>query len=67
VSRRQKQFGKIISVPDLEKMEAEVKRTYYKGKPTRKYLRYLKMEDKFERSFMGMAMLLNKRVEKLKS
>lgn len=64
VSGLQKGFGKIISIPDLEKMEAEVKRTHYRGKPTRKYLRYLRMSDRFETSFGGMMMLLGRRNKK---
>ena len=61
-----KSFGKIISIPELEKMEAEVKRTHYRGKPTKKYLRYLRMEERFETSFFGMAMHLDRRFNKTK-
>jgi len=66
LSGRYKQFGRIISFPEIEKVRAEAKRTHYRGKYTRKYLRYLKMEEKSERSFMGMAMLLGNRADKLK-
>lgn len=62
----QKSFGKIISIPELEKMEAEVKRTHYKGKPTKKYLRYLRMMDRFETGFAGMVMFLDGKVNKIK-
>lgn len=41
-----KSLGQIISEPDLEEMRKEIKRETYKGKITRKYLRYLKKERK---------------------
>ncbi len=62
VSGRYKRFGRIISLPEIEKLRAEAKRTHYRGKYTRKYLRYLRMEDKSERSIMGMAMFLGNKV-----
>lgn len=34
--------GQVISEPELEKLYFSVKRKYYKGKRTRRYLRYLK-------------------------
>jgi hypothetical protein len=43
-----------VSIPDLEKAEADIKRRYYKGKPTRKYRRFLRLEQKFERSSLIM-------------
>lgn len=60
LSGRYKSLGRIISLPEIEKLRAEAKRTHYKGKYTKKYLRYLRMEDKSERSFMGMSMLFSK-------
>jgi len=38
--------GQVISIPELERLEKEVKRKYYAGKMTRKYKRYLKKEEK---------------------
>jgi hypothetical protein len=43
-----------VSAPDLDDQLAKVKRTHYRGKPTRNYKKYLKMEDKFERGLMGI-------------
>ncbi len=50
-----------ISVVDIEKAEKEVKRMYYKGKPTRKYKRYLRLNEKFEMGWITMASRLDKR------
>jgi hypothetical protein len=47
--------GQVISIPDLEKMESEVKRKYYRGKTTRKYRRFLKKEWKSMRQLQIMA------------
>lgn len=46
VSGRQKAFGRIISIPELESIKNEVKRPYYNGNMTRKYKRYLRIEKK---------------------
>lgn len=35
-----------VTEPDVEKAYDEVKREYYNGKPTRKYMRYLRLRDK---------------------
>lgn len=59
-----KQFGKFVSLPDLERMESEIKRTHYKGKPTKRYLRYLKAEDRFYDSFYGIAISFEKKLIK---
>lgn len=61
-----KSFGSIVSIPDLEKAEADVKRYYYRGKPTKRYLRYLNMERKFHVGYTGMVMALSQRYEKTK-
>lgn len=50
-----------VSIPDIEKAEKEVKRYYYKGKPTRKYRRVIRLNDKFETSFAMLALRLDKR------
>ena len=41
-----KAAGQTISIPELERLESEVKRKYYAGKITKKYERYLKKQDK---------------------
>lgn len=38
--------GQVISIPELERLESEVKRKHYAGKMTRRYKRYLKKEEK---------------------
>lgn len=45
----------MVCIPDVEKAESEVKRKYYNSKMTRKYKRYLKLEEKFENYFFRMA------------
>lgn len=60
-----KMFGS-ISAPDVDRAKEKVKRTYYKGKPTRKYLIYLKKEEKLENAFIGMAMSLDKSLARIK-
>lgn len=42
----EKKLGRIISIPELEQMEKETKRTHYRGKTTRKYLRFLRAQKK---------------------
>lgn len=49
-----------VSIPDIEKAEQEVKRYYYKGRPTRKYRRVIRLNDKFETSFAMLAARLDK-------
>jgi len=49
-----------ISIPDIERAEKEVKRYYYKGKPTRKYKRVMRLNDKFEGGLWGMMIRLKK-------
>jgi len=50
-----KRYRGMVCIPDVDKAEAEVKRMYYRGKPTKKYQRYLDMEDKFNYSFLKIA------------
>lgn len=52
--------GSSVSLPDIERAEKEVKRYYYNGKPTRKYRRLLKMEERFSRDIMKLGSLLGK-------
>ncbi|MFH1353826.1 MAG: hypothetical protein ABIH36_00905 [bacterium] len=53
--------GSSVCIPDIEKAELEVKRYYYGGKPTRKYRRVLKMDEKLNMSFILMAARFDKR------
>ena len=39
--------GSSVCLPDIDKLEAEIKTYYYAGKPTRKYKRLTKIKDKF--------------------
>lgn len=54
-----------VSIPDLEKAEKEIKRYYYSGKPTRKYKRYMRLNDKFEMGWIMMAAHLDKRFARI--
>jgi hypothetical protein len=47
-----------ISIPDLDELEAKISRRYYAGKPTRKYRKLMKMEARFENSFLTQALWL---------
>ena len=49
-----------VSVPDIERAEKEVKRYYYNGKPTRKYRRVMRLNEKFENGFFMMSARLRK-------
>ena len=53
-----------ICEPDVEKAYQLVKREYYRGKPTRKYKRYLRMNEKMDMSWLMMAARLDKRFGK---
>lgn len=56
-----KMFGS-ITAPDVDKALEQVKTKYYKGKPTKKYARYLRMDEKFENSFiLGAYLLMGKK------
>lgn len=50
-----------VSIPDIERAEEEVKRYYYNGKPTRKYRRVIRLNERFESGFISMAARLDKR------
>jgi hypothetical protein len=39
--------GSSVCLPDIDKLEGEIKTYYYAGKPTRKHKRLTKMKDKF--------------------
>jgi hypothetical protein len=50
-----------VSAPDVDEAQNEIKRMYYRGKPTRKYRRYMRLNEKFEMGFIMMASRLDKR------
>ncbi len=66
VSGRQKAFGRIISFPEIDKARENVKREYYNGKPTKKYLRYLEKDRKAMASLAGSLRLLEGLTKKKK-
>jgi len=43
-----------VSIPDIERAEKEVKRWYYKGKPTRKHRRLIRLNERFESGLLLM-------------
>ncbi len=55
-----------VSIPDIERAEREVKRYYYKGKPTRKYRRLIRLNEKFEMGWGMMLANMDKRLGKRK-
>ncbi|MCX6753004.1 MAG: hypothetical protein NTW62_01495 [Candidatus Nomurabacteria bacterium] len=67
ISGLAKQFGRIVSFPEIEKIREKAKRTHYNGKLTKKYLRYLRIEEKSEDSFVGISMLLTEKVKRIKN
>jgi hypothetical protein len=56
-----------VSIPDLDRAEAEVKRYYYRGKPTRKYRKLLRLEEKFEIGISEMYLRLGKKLKLFKN
>ena len=58
--------GCSVTLPDIERAENEVKRYYYKGKPTRRYRRVIRMNEKLNQDFIMMAAHLDKRFADLK-
>ena len=54
-----------VSVPDIEKAEKEIKRYYYNGKPTRKYRRLIRLNEKFEMGLITMGARLDKRLARV--
>lgn len=57
--------GSSVTFPDIDKAEQEVKRYYYRGKPTRKYRRVIRLNEKLEWSFTLMAASVDKRFGRL--
>lgn len=52
--------GSSVTYPDIDKLEKEVKRYYYNGKPTRKYRRLMKMENKLNYDLFKLVGSLDK-------
>lgn len=57
--------GSSVCLPDIEKAEKEVKRFYYNGRPTRKYRRVIRLNQKLNQSFILMGMWADKRFRRL--
>jgi hypothetical protein len=53
-------YRSFVSEPDVEEAWKAVKRTHYRGKPTRKYKRYMRLNEQYERGFIEMASRLDK-------
>ena len=62
----QKPFGRIISIPELERLEAEAKRTHYRGKLTKRYARFLAKKRRSHLSLVGSLAHLEERIDKIK-
>lgn len=58
--RQSEKYKGFVSIPDIERAEAKVKRYYYKGKPTRKYRKVLKLNDQFEYGLVKAYARINK-------
>ncbi len=58
-------YRSFVSEPDVEEAWNAVKRTYYRGKPTRKYKRYLKLREQCDRGWIETACRLDKRLARL--
>lgn len=66
-SRNLSGYAKIfsnISCSDVDFLEEKVKRTHYRGRHTKSYLRYLRANKKLENAFVGMARIFDKKTEK---
>ena len=53
-----------VSIPDIDKAKDAIKRYYYRGKPTRKYKKFLKLDEKFAIGLTKMYMRLGKLYKK---
>ena len=60
-----RRFGSFVSIPGVEKAETDVKRRYYRGKPTRKFRRYLKMANRFENGIMALNAWVGGKLDKI--
>lgn len=57
----EKAAGRIISIPELEQAEKEVKKQYYAGKPTKKFKKYMLMRQKSAAKLMAAFGAIEKR------
>jgi len=53
----------LVSIPELDDAMRNIKRPYYKGKPTRKHLLYLKLKQKSDRDNLWLNSWLSKTSE----
>jgi hypothetical protein len=53
-----KRFRGIVSELEMERAYNKIQRFNYKGKPTKKYLRYLKLKDKYDQQWLDWADLI---------
>jgi hypothetical protein len=49
-----------VSEPDVEDAWKAVKRTHYRGKPTRKYRCYMRLNERYEKGWIEMMRILDK-------
>lgn len=61
VSGYGKTLGQIVSVPELDELKEKIKRRYYKGKETKRYMRYLKKEEKFYMQLLSFEKYLTRK------
>ena len=52
--------GCSVTCPDIDELREQIKRKYYKGKPTRKYIRLFKMEEKLNNHLIAVTSHLDK-------
>lgn len=55
--------GSSVSIPDIERLEKEIKRYYYRGKPARKYRQLMRMNYKLRRDLVLAAARFDKKFE----
>jgi len=58
-------YRSFVSYSDVEKAEKEVKRMYYRGKPTKKYKRYIRLSNQCDKDFIDMASRMDKSFARL--
>lgn len=54
-------YRSFVSNPDVEEAWKEVKQTHYRGKLTKKYKRYMRLSEQYDRGFIEMASRIDKR------
>lgn len=57
--------GTSITYPDIEKRENGLRRYYYRGKPTRKYRRVIKMRHRLDDDFVTLAAIIGEKCRKV--